>query len=83
MHCITVQIEPREGSVKAPSQVYCSQMIGWIKMSLDTKVGVGPGDTVSDGDPAPPNKGHSPHFPTHVYCGQTAGWIKMPLGADV
>ena len=58
-------------------------MVGWMKMSLGTKVGVGPGDTVLDGDPAPPKKGHSSHFPTHVYCGQTAGWIKMPLGADV
>jgi len=63
--------------------VYCSQMVGWIKMSLGTKGGVGPGDTVLDGDPSPPKNGHSPHFPTHAYCGQTAGWIKMPLGTDV
>jgi len=34
---------------------------------------------VLDGDPSPPQKGHSrPHFLAHVYCGQTAGWIRMP-----
>ena len=33
-------------------------------MPLGTEVGVGPGDTVLDWDPAPPRKGHSspPHF---------------------
>jgi len=29
-------------------------MAGWIKMPLGTEVGLGPGDFVSDGDPAPP-----------------------------
>ena len=53
-------------------------------MSLGTDVGLGPGDTVLDGDPAPPWKGHStPHFSAHVYCGQTAGWIRIPLGTEV
>ena len=53
--------------------VYCGQTVGWIKMPLDTDVGLGPGDTVLDGDSALPHgKGHSsPHFSTHVYCGQT------------
>jgi len=37
--------------------VYCGQMAGWIKMPLCTKVGLGPGDIVLDGDPAPPRKG--------------------------
>jgi len=37
---------------------YCSQTVGWIKMPLDTEVGLGPaGDIVLDGDPAPPRKG--------------------------
>ena len=27
-------------------------MAGWIKMPLDTEVGLGPGDIVLDGDPA-------------------------------
>jgi len=47
-------------------------------MPLGTEVGLGPGDIVLDGDPAPP-----PQFSAHVYCGQTAGWIKMPLGTEV
>jgi len=46
------------------------------------EVGLGPGDCVLDGDPAPPpQKGdRAPQFLTHVYYGQTAGWIKMSLG---
>jgi len=41
--------------------VYCGQMVGWIKMKLGMQVGLGPGHTVLDGDPAPPpQKGHSP-----------------------
>ena len=42
------------------------------------EVGLGPDDTVLDGDPAPP-----PQFSAHVYCGQMAGWIKMALGTEV
>jgi len=46
-------------------------------------VGLGPGDFVLDGDPAPPKKGHNCQFLAHVYCGQMAGWIKIPLGTEV
>ena len=47
-------------------------------------VGLGPGNFVFDGDPAPPEKSTAPtQFLAHVYCGQTAGWIKMPLGTEV
>jgi len=56
-------------------------------MLLGTEVGLGLGDIVLNGDPAPPpaKKGaqQPPHFSAHVYCGQTAGWIKMPLGMEV
>ena len=42
------------------SHVYCEQTAGWIKMPLGTEVGLGPGDIVLDGDPAPPQwKGQS------------------------
>jgi len=34
--------------------VCCGQTARWIKMPLDTEVGLGPGHTVLDGDPAPP-----------------------------
>ena len=73
--------------------VYCGQTVGWIKMKLGVRVGLGPGHIKLDGEPAPPHgKRHSsPHFrnlrlslrpynSAHVYCGQTAEWIKMPLG---
>jgi len=40
--------------------VYCGQTVGQIKMKLGVVVGLGPGDIVLDGDPAPPpRKGHS------------------------
>ena len=53
-------------------------------MPVDMKVGLGPGDFVLDGDPAPlSKKGRSPQFLAHVYCGRTAGWIKMVLGMEV
>ena len=50
--------------------VYCGQTVGWIKMPLGTEIGLGPGDIVSDGDPAPPplQKGaQQPHHFSHVY----------------
>jgi len=61
--------------------VYCGQTVGWIKMKLGMEIGLGPGHTVLDGDPAPPptKRGHSPQFSAHVCCGQMAGWIKMSL----
>jgi len=39
-------------------------MAAWIKMSLGMELGLGPGDFVLDGDPAPiPQKGgQSPQF---------------------
>jgi len=64
----------------------CGQMAAWIKMSLGMEVGLGPGDFVLDGDPAPPPKKGgraAPQFSAHVYCGQTAGWMKLVLGMEV
>jgi len=55
-------------------------------MSLGMEIGLGPGDFVLDGDPAPsPKRGRSPspQFAVHFYCGQTAGCIKMSFGMDV
>ena len=62
----------------------CSQMAAGIKMPLGTEVGLGPGDFVLDGDPAPPpQKGDgAPNFRL-VYCRQTAGWIKIVVRMDV
>jgi len=62
--------------------LYC-QTVGRIKMKLGMQVGLGAGHTVLNGDPAHPNKEHSPQFSAHVHCGHRAGWIKMPLGMEV
>jgi len=47
-------------------------------MPLGMEVGLGPGDFVLDGDPAPP-----PQFSAYVYYAETAGCIKMTLGTEV
>ena len=49
------------------------------------EVGLGPGQIVLDGDPAPPPKmDTASQFSAHVCCGgQTAAWIKMPLDTEV
>jgi len=69
--------------------VYCGQTVGWIKMTLGTEVGIGPGHIVLDGDSAS-QKGaqggmHSSpaHFSAHMCCGQTAVWIKIILDTEV
>jgi len=36
--------------------VYYGQTVGWISMPLGTEVGLGAGDIVLDGDPAPPTE---------------------------
>ena len=57
-------------------------------MSLGVELGLGPGDVVLDGDPAPPLQKKrvepTPNFrPMFIVHGQTAGWIKMVLGMEV
>jgi len=54
--------------------VCCGQTVGWMKMPLGTEVGLGPGDIVLEGDPAPPSHGKGtaallPHFLAH--CSST------------
>ena len=41
-------------SVLSVTLVHCGQTVGLINMKLGTLVGLGPGHTVLDGDPAPP-----------------------------
>jgi len=53
--------------------VYCGQVVRWIRMPLGTKVCLGPGNIVLDGNPgSPPQKrGTAPsHFSVHVYSDQ-------------
>jgi len=52
-------------------------------MPLSMKEGLGPDHIVSDENPGPLKKGHSPQYSAHVCCGQTAGWMKIPFGTDV
>jgi len=65
--------------------VYCGQTVGRIKMKLGMHVGLGPGHTVLDGDPAiPPQRGIAPtQFSAHICCGQMAAWMKMPHGKEL
>jgi len=55
-------------------------------MPLGMEIGIGPGDFVLVGDPAPPPQkgGRAPsQFSAHIHCGQTAGSIKTALGKEV
>jgi len=64
--------------------VCCGRTVLRIKMKLGTRVGLGPGHIVLDGDPAPPpQKGTAPQFSAHIRCGQMAAQIKMPLVMEV
>ena len=56
---------PTEGTRQPPTfaitdataaYVYCGQMARWIRMPLVREAGLGPGDIVLDGDPAPLRK---------------------------
>jgi len=47
----------RAGHTNSPQfsdNVRCGQTVGWTKMPLGMEVGLGPGDFVFDGEPAPP-----------------------------
>ena len=49
---------PEPKPIFGPMSVYCSQMAGWIKMTVGMEVGLGPGHIVLDGNPASfPKKG--------------------------
>jgi len=66
-------------------------------MKLGMQVGLGPGHTMLDGDPAPPpaKVGRAPNFWPYLlwpngwmnqdatWYGQTAGCVKMPLGMEL
>jgi len=46
----------KRGHSKILAHVCCGQTAGWIKMSLGMERGLGPGDIVLHGHPAPPSK---------------------------
>jgi len=80
-HCVRWgHSSPGERGTAVPlfsAHVYCGQTAGWINMPLGTKVGLGPGHIVLDGDPAPPlsKKRAHPEFSAHVSCGQTVAYL--------
>jgi len=60
-HCVRwAPTSPMERGTAAPllcavfGRVCCGQTAAWIKIPPGTEVGLGPGDIVLDGDPAPP-----------------------------
>jgi len=77
---------PQKGAQQPPTfrpmSIVAKRLGAWINMPLGTEAGLGPGDIVLEGQPAPPTeRGHSrtPHFSAHIYCGQTVEWIKILL----
>ena len=64
--------------------VHCGQTVGLIKMPLGTKVGLGPGHIVLDGDLAPhPKRGTAPNFlPMFVVSRCHLVWIEVGLGGS-
>ena len=52
------------------AHVCCGQTAGWMKTPLGMEVDFGPGYIVLDGDPAPPQKGHSTPAPFFVPYGR-------------
>ena len=87
-HCVRwgPSSSPRERghSPQFSAHACYGEMAGWIKMPISMEVGLGPGDFVLHGNPAPPQRKRAHlRFLAHVYCGQMARWIKMPRGTEV
>jgi len=56
------------------AHICCGQRAGWFKMSLGTEVGIGLGDTLLDGDPAPPKRDKAPPI-FGLYLLWPNGWM--------
>ena len=62
-------------SVLSVTLVYCGQTVEWIKMLLDTEVGLAHATLCWMGTQIlPPKEGHSPH-----YCGETVAHVVLLL----
>jgi len=62
-------------SVLSAMLVYCGQMVGWIKMKLGMEVGLCPGHTVLDWDPAPPPQRGIAPSPNFMSMSVVAKWL--------
>jgi len=66
------QLPSRKGHSSPPlsANAYCGQTAGYMSIPLGTEIGLGPGDIVLDGDPAPQRKGtrHLPLFGPCLLC---------------
>jgi len=65
---------PKGHTPQFSAHICCGQMAAWIKMSLAMELGLGPGDFVLDGDPAPPPQKGGGQFSAHVYLWPN-GWM--------
>jgi len=65
--------------------VYCGQMVGWIKITLDTELGLYPRSSPQEKADSSCQKGGTAAAPNSrpMQCSQTAEWIKMPQGTEV
>jgi len=63
-HCVrwgSSSPSPKKAQPQFSAHICCGQMAAWIMMPLGVEVGLGPGDFVLHGDPAPlPKKGAKP-----------------------
>ena len=64
--------------------VYCGQVVRWIRMPLGTKVCLGPGNIVLDGNPgSPPPKKGVQHPPTFRSMSILTKWSSMSATAEL
>jgi len=81
-HCVRCgpSSTPKEHSPRFSVDVCCGQMAGWIKMPLDTKVGLGRSYIVLHGDPAPPKRRTPPIFGPCLLWGWWRSALVCPDG---
>ena len=63
--CVGWRLSPLPKKGRSPqflAHVSCGQTAAWIKMPLGTEVGLGSGDNVLDGEPAPLRRDTAPNF---------------------
>jgi len=67
-------------SVLSVCDLYCGKTVGWIKVPVGTEVGLSPGHTLLDGDPAPSKRVTSPNFRPKSVVAKRLDGIELGLG---